>query len=191
MRQENREFLKRIIDKFTDNFREPVLEIGSFRVEGQEDLANLRELFPGKKFVGVDMRKGLGVDRIENIHALKIPSNSVGSVICIDTLEHVENIEKAMKEMYRVLRPGGSIVIVSVMNFPIHDYPSDYWRFTPECFRRLLERFDEVIVESDGDEKFPIGVYGAGIKKKRYSALAELLKQSVFNFKNFLLRHNL
>jgi ubiquinone/menaquinone biosynthesis C-methylase UbiE len=141
--------------------------------------------------VGVDMRKGLGVDRIENIHALKIPSNSVGSVVCIDTLEHVENIEQAMNEMYRVLKPGGAIVIVSVMNFPIHDYPSDYWRFTPECFKRLLKKFDDVIVESDGEKQFPVGIYGAGIKKKRYSALAELLKQSAFNFKNFLLRHKL
>jgi len=188
MRQENKEFLKRIIDKFPNNFRDPILEIGSFRVEGQEDFANLRELFPGKKFVGVDMREGLGVDRVENVHSLRIPSNSVGSVICIDTLEHVENIEKAMSEMYRVLRPGGIIVIVSVMNFPIHDYPSDYWRFTPECFKKLLKRFDNVIVEFDGDEKFPTGIYGAGIKTKRYSAIHEIYVKSIYNFKNYLLR---
>ncbi len=191
MRKENIDFLEKIIGRFPKYFQEPILEIGSFRVEGQEELANIRGLFAEKKFVGVDMRAGLGVDRIENIHALRIPSNSVGSVICIDTLEHVENIEKAMNEMYRILKPYGVIVIISVMNFPIHDYPSDYWRFTPQCFKRLLEKFEDVIVESDGDEKFPTGIYGAGIKKKRYSALLELLKKSVLNFKNFIFRHPL
>jgi SAM-dependent methyltransferase len=188
MRQENKDFLARMIEKFPDNFREPILEVGSFRAEGQEELADIRGMFPGKKFVGVDMRQGLGVDRIENAHSLKIPSNSVGSVICIDTLEHVESIDRAMSEMYRVLQPGGIVVIVSVMNFPIHDYPSDYWRFTPECFKKILKGFDNVVVEFDGDEKFPTGVYGAGIKTSRYSAIRELFSKTIVNFKSFASR---
>ena len=53
------------------------------------------------------------------------------------------------------------------MNFPIHDYPSDYWRFTPEDFRFLLKTFETYEVEFDGDPAFPEGVYGFGIKGYR------------------------
>jgi hypothetical protein len=41
---------------------EPIFEFGSMQVPGQEGLADLRPLFPGKKYVGTDMAKGLGVD---------------------------------------------------------------------------------------------------------------------------------
>jgi len=41
---------------------EPIYEFGSYRVEGQEELADLRPLFPGKEYIGCDLRPGLGVD---------------------------------------------------------------------------------------------------------------------------------
>jgi hypothetical protein len=56
------------------------------------------------------------------------------------------------------------VILSSVMNFPIHDYPSDYWRFTPKACELLLQRFSVYEVESDGDPQFPEGVYGFGIK---------------------------
>ena len=41
---------------------------------------------------------------------------------------------------------GGVCVLSSVMFFPVHGYPHDYWRFTPEGMRLLLEPFDDVWV---------------------------------------------
>ena len=48
---------------FTETFmcRGPVLEIGSYQVPGQESLGDLRGLFPGSAYVGLDMRPGRGV----------------------------------------------------------------------------------------------------------------------------------
>jgi len=40
------------------NLKEPVYEFGSFIVEGQEDIGNLRVYFPGKDYTGFDMTKG-------------------------------------------------------------------------------------------------------------------------------------
>ena len=34
----------------------PVVEIGSYQVEEQEELINLRGMFPNQEFIGVDMR---------------------------------------------------------------------------------------------------------------------------------------
>jgi hypothetical protein len=49
---------------------EPIVEIGAFQVAGQEAIADLRPLFPGRHYIGCDMRRGPGVDRIEDVHAL-------------------------------------------------------------------------------------------------------------------------
>jgi SAM-dependent methyltransferase len=76
----------------------------------------------------------------------------------------VEYPHKAMAEVHRIVKPGGMAVISSVMNFPVHDHPSDYWRFTPEAFRSLLKAFDSSYVESAGEEDFPHTVVGIGFK---------------------------
>jgi len=164
MRQSVKDYLVKVINRYP--IMEPLYEMGSYRVEGQEEFADLRPFFPGKVYVGCDMRQGLGVDRIEDVHYLKIKSNSIGTVLIFDTLEHVEDVHQAMKEICRVLKPGGMVIVSSVMNFPIHDYPSDYWRFTPKAFELLLKKFAVYEVEFDGDPNFPEGVYGFGIKGK-------------------------
>lgn len=143
---------------------EPIYEFGSLQVPGQEGFADLRPLFPGKKYVGCDMREGPGVDKILNLHSIDIPSNSVGTVLILDTLEHVEFPHKALEEAYRILQPNGIVITSSVMNFPIHDYPYDYWRFTPQAFKSLLKPFSRVFVGFAGEEKFPHTVVGVGFK---------------------------
>lgn len=169
MRQSVKDYLIKITSWYP--VMEPIYEIGAYRVEGQEEFADLRPFFPGKIYVGCDMRSGLGVDRIEDVHCLKIKSNSVGTVLIFDTLEHVEDVHQAMKEIHRVLKPGGMVIMSSVMNFPIHDYPSDYWRFTPKAFELLLKRFAVYEVEFDGASAFPEGIYGFGIKGRKRNLL--------------------
>ena len=85
------------------------------------------------------MREGPGVDRVLNIHEIDLASESVGTVLMLDTVEHVEFVRKAMEEVHRILKPSGILVVTSVMNFPIHSHPYDYWRFTPEGLKKLIE----------------------------------------------------
>ena len=142
----------------------PIYEFGAMQVEGQEGFADLRPFFPGKTYVGCDMRAGLGVDRVLDLHRIDVPSGSVGSVISLDTLEHVEYPHTALTEIHRILAPNGIALITSVMDFPIHDYPHDYWRFTPEAFRSLLKPFQSCFVGHAGRDLFPHTVVGLGFK---------------------------
>jgi len=162
MRKSIREFMK-IFAKILPS-QEPIYEFGSFLVKGQEEVADLRPLFPNKKYVGTDMREGNGVDAILDLHNINLSSNSVGTVLCLDTLEHVEYPRKAMKEIYRILKPNGIVVISSAMKFPIHNFPEDYWRFTPEAFRSLLKEFNSSYIKYLGEDKFPNTVIGIGFK---------------------------
>jgi SAM-dependent methyltransferase len=162
MRQKIKDFTE-IVSK-TLPIIEPIYEFGSLQVPEQVGFADLRPFFPSKEYVGCDMRKGPGVDRILNLHSIDLPSESVGTVLCFDTLEHVERPSIALEEIYRIIKPGGIVAISSVMKFPIHDHPNDYWRFTPEAFRSILKPFAHSIVGSLGDEIFPHTVVGVGFK---------------------------
>lgn len=148
----------------------PVVEIGSRPAEGQAATANVRALFAGHDYIGCDVQEGAGVDRIEDVHHLTFDDDSVGTVVSLDTLEHVADPLRALQEIHRVLRPGGVAVISSVMFFPIHAHPWDFWRFTPEGFAQLLAPFETSLVLAHGYEPLPESVFGVGVK----GAMADL-----------------
>ncbi len=157
-----KEFVKIVAENFP--ISEPIVEFGSLQVPGQEGFADLRPFFPMMEYVGCDMRKGIGVDRVLDLHNIDLPSESVGTVFIMNTLEHVTYPVRALEEVFRILKTDGLVIISSVMNFPIHEFPHDYWRFTPDGFRVLLNPFSSCFVEYAGIEGFPHTVVGIGSK---------------------------
>ncbi|MDX6423604.1 MAG: hypothetical protein QOI67_1075 [Gaiellaceae bacterium] len=143
---------------------EPVVEIGSRPAQGQEKDAYLRDLFPGKHYIGCDIQEGPNVDQIEDIHQLSFEDESVGTVVCVEVLEHVWDPLRAAQEIHRVLKPGGVAILTSVMFMPIHAHPWDFWRFTPEGFAKLLDPFETSLAFGYGFDLLPEGVQGIGVK---------------------------
>ena len=142
----------------------PVYEFGSFQVDDQIGLADLRPYFRGRQYVGCDMRPGVGVDRIEDLSRLTLDDDIAGTIICVETLEHVFAVQRAIDEMLRVLAPGGVIVITTPFDFRLHDYPSDYWRLTPACLSRLLAPLAAAMVGWQGLESDPHTVFAVACK---------------------------
>ncbi len=142
----------------------PVHEFGSFQTPGQVEYADLRAIFPGRAYVGSDLRDGPGVDRIEDVSDLSLPTGSVGTALAIETFEHVFEIRRAFDEVFRVLRPGGVFIVTLPLNFRIHAYPDDYWRMTPSCLRRMLAPYAASLTVAQGYGKFPHSVLAVGIK---------------------------
>ncbi len=162
MRGNIREFVRVAAETLT--IPQPVVEIGAFQVPGQPYSADLRPLFADTDYIGCDIRPGPGVDRIEDVHQLSFATGTLGTVLMLETLEHVKNPLQAMAEVFRVLRPGGLVMISSVMDYPVHEHPADYWRFPPQGFELLLERFTPRRVYVQGAPVFPHSVAGIGIK---------------------------
>ena len=176
MRDNVKAFVKDVAELF--QIHEPVYEFGSLQVPGQEGYADLRPFFPGKRYVGCDARLGVGVDQIDDLMRLSLGDETVGTVLILDTLEHVENCHLAMEEVCRVLRPEGILAISSVMLFPIHEYPCDYWRFTPEGFRLLLQGFQTALISYEGEPEIPHTVFGLASKSRLpEGAVAEYLRR--------------
>jgi SAM-dependent methyltransferase len=144
---------------------EPILEIGSYQVERQEDLVNLRGLFPGRAYVGVDFRPGPGVDCVASVEALPQADASVGTVIAYNLFEHVRRFWVGFAEARRVLRPDGVLLVACPFYFHVHAYPSDYWRFTPEAFDFLLADYPTRVLGWNGPPRRPLFVWAAAFRE--------------------------
>lgn len=156
---------------------EPIVEIGSFQVERQVGFADLRPYFPGKKYIGVDLRSGPGVDLVLDAHNLSLKTESASTVLIFDTLEHVAHPYQVIREARRILRRSGYLLISSVMNFEIHEHPFDYWRFTPQGFSLLLDPFIQKFVGFAGKEKHPHTVVGIAVKGEKFPSMRLFVKR--------------
>lgn len=69
-----------------------------------------------------------------------VPSGSYDSAICLEVLEHVADPFRAVREIHRILAPGG-VLIISVPHLSrLHDLPYDYFRYTSFGLRSVLEQ---------------------------------------------------
>jgi len=161
------QFLKGVAQAVTETFvlPEPILEVGSYQVPGQEQLANLRDFFPGKSFVGIDIRSGPGVDRVADVEAMPFADHSFGTVIAMSAFEHVRKFWKGFEEVRRVLRPDGVLLVSIPFNVRVHNYPNDYWRFTPEALEVMLEDYPQKIVGWHGPDDRPENVWGIAFRE--------------------------
>jgi SAM-dependent methyltransferase len=85
-------------------------------------------------------RGGVVPDWIGDLTAMpQVPAQRFDSVVCHQVLEHVKDPMAAAKELARVLKPGGGAVISVPHLSRRHELPHDYYRFTPEGLRQVLE----------------------------------------------------
>ncbi len=186
MRDNVREFVRMAAQAF--DLRAPVYEFGSYQVPGCGTKADLRSFFHAKRYVGCDMRHGPGVDRVEDLGRLTLPDGHAGTIICVDTLEHVFEVKQAVNEMIRVLAPGGMLLVTAPLDFRIHFHPSDYWRLTPACLERLLAPLGVTLVGSQGVESYPHTVFGIGAKTPVSDGFGECAHRFMTGFQVWLER---
>jgi SAM-dependent methyltransferase len=162
-------FLHGVARALTESFDlpAPVLEIGSYQVAGQAAIADLRPLFPGKSYRGLDARSGPGVDLIADVEALPYADSSIGTVVAMNTFEHVPHFWRAFAEIRRVLRPDGALLLSCPFHFRLHDHPSDFWRFTPEAVDLLLADYPSRIIGWHGPARRPAHVWALALREER------------------------
>jgi SAM-dependent methyltransferase len=168
-------FLHGVARAITETFAlpEPILEIGAYQVAGQEEVADLRTLFPGREYLGVDMRAGPGVDCVANVEDLPQADASIGTILSFNTFEHVRRFWRGFAELRRVLRPDGVLIVSCPFHFHIHNFPHDYWRFTPAAFEFLLEDYPSKIIGWQGPRQRPAGIWAVAFREERPPIAAE------------------
>ena len=97
-------------------------------------------------YVNIDLFPLPGVDVVADAERLPFAGAVFTRVECGAVLEHVRCPEQVMREIERVLAPGGYAHLVTPFCHPFHEYPRDYRRFTPDGLRQIAGGL-EVVAE--------------------------------------------
>ena len=77
---------------------------------------------------------------------------SFDAVMCTEVLEHVADPTDLIREMHRVLKPGGFAVITIPWSARFHYQPHDYHRYTPSMLGLLFGGFARCTVTPRGTD---------------------------------------
>ncbi len=152
--------MRRPFEKFEDECMQRlakgkvILDVGG-GTRFMKGMKKFESLFKDCDYKTLDSSADYGPDVVGDIHALPLADNSVDGVICRSVLEHVERPWDAMREIRRVLKPGGLAFVQVPSIFPYHArtgvgaYP-DYWRFFESTIRLMSRGFEKVTVQKHG-----------------------------------------
>jgi SAM-dependent methyltransferase len=118
---------------------------------GSQDVRGLRVLDVGcgdrpyeqlltgaAEIVGFDVPRNPHADLHGSIDALPVPDASFDVVLCLQVLEHVPDPAAAVRELRRVVRPGGRVLLSTHGIYPFHPNPDDLWRWTHDGLAKLF-----------------------------------------------------
>jgi SAM-dependent methyltransferase len=92
------------------------------------------------------------VDYVSDAASIPIETGGFDAVICTEVLEHVPEPYSVIREISRILRPGGKLILTAPLGSGIHQEPYHYYGgFTPYWYERFLPQagFEEIKVETN------------------------------------------
>jgi SAM-dependent methyltransferase len=89
------------------------------------------------EYIGVDVANP-AAELEGTVEEIPVPDGSFELVLCTQTLEHVEDPSRAVRELRRVVAPGGRVLVSTHGVQVYHPNPGDYWRWTHAGLERLF-----------------------------------------------------
>lgn len=139
-------FSKRLSRHRIDDFlRRELRDVRGTVLDLGAGLRPFADLIPGQT-IALDHRSRPDIDLIGDAHHLPFGDESVDAIVCTEVFEHLLDPAAAAREMVRILKPGGRLVLTTRFCFPLHDRPADFWRFTSYTLARLFAPLDPVVL---------------------------------------------
>lgn len=88
--------------------------------------------------------RGNAADVYGDAAAVPIAASSVDTVLCTEVLEHVPDPDAVVREIARVLKPGGIVICTAPFVYPVHD-AYDFFRYSPGTVATLMRRHGLVV----------------------------------------------
>lgn len=90
------------------------------------------------RVINVDLHDSEVIDVVTRGQKLPFASNSLALAISQEVLEHLPKPFETIREVHRVLKPGGRFYCQVPFVIGYHHGPHDYWRFTREGIEQLF-----------------------------------------------------
>ena len=137
MTRKTLEFLSGFLQQFRAELAIPVADFGGNKKIGSNFVKILL------KDNGIDKKHYEILDYTTGYDLLKpIKGKKYGLGICMDLLEHVSQPFIVVKNIKDALKPGALIFVTVPFVWDVHEYPEDYWRFTPAGLTELFSGFE-------------------------------------------------
>lgn len=104
---------------------------------GNRDISQTLKAFGAAEVINYDIASEIPGALIGPLEQMPFRTAEFDSILCNAVLEHVEAAEPVMREMVRVLRPGGHLLVAIPFLQPFHPCPGDFRRYTREGMRKL------------------------------------------------------
>lgn len=92
-----------------------------------------------QKYIGVDLAENKNADvHISPNGTINLPDNYSDIVLSTQVLEHVEDVKHYLSEAYRVLKPGGTLILSTHGYWVFHPDPTDFWRWTSTGLKKIV-----------------------------------------------------
>jgi len=116
---------------------------------GNRDISQILKDFGGTEVINYDIISTIPGALTGPLEKTPFADGEFDSILCNAVMEHVESPGPVMREMRRILRPGGHLVLAVPFLQPFHAAPGDFRRYTKDGMRRLgLEYGFEMIALS-------------------------------------------
>lgn len=147
-----RYYVEKFLRENADQVRGRCLEFGDPRY---------KSYFPAaEKYEVVSIKPGPGVDYVCDIHDPKgLPEGEYDSIVCTQVFEHLARPELAAQSLYRLLKPGGVLLLTAPFLNPVHGLPLDFRRFTPNALELILQDAGLVVdsIDFGGNSNVSLG----------------------------------
>jgi SAM-dependent methyltransferase len=101
-----------------------------------------RGYIPHRRYWTIDIQGRNKPSLVADAHALPVRSGVIDAVLSLQVLEHCREPQRVVSEAHRVLKPGGILVLSTVLLYELHGSPHDYYRFTASALEDLARPFE-------------------------------------------------
>ena len=155
--EKNSALIKGRVLEIGDN--EYTLKFGGAKVT-QSDILHVNETNPNATFIG------------DITNAPHLPGNGFDCIVLTQTLHLIYDYKEAIKTCYRILKPGGNLLLTvpGITSIDAGEWKSTwYWAFTDISIKRILEEtfdVDNIIVDAFGNILTATAfLYGMGLQE--------------------------
>ena len=113
-----------------------VLDAGAGKAPYRKLFVHAR--YEAADFAQVDTTHG-PLDYVCDLTAIPVENGRFDAIICNQVLQHLPDPGRALREMLRVLRPGGRMLLSAPLFYEEHQQPYDFYRYTRFALRHLFE----------------------------------------------------
>ena len=110
------------------------------------------------RYFGIDIA---GADKFDYVNSeitsfngrdIPFGNERFDGLICTEVLEHVENYQELINEMFRVMKAGAIGIVTIPWSARYHYIPFDFFRYTPSALKNMFGQFASVSIKNRGTD---------------------------------------